>query len=92
MLKGTVLKEMGVYRLIVGESVRDPEMKGNVYIIYNKETDVVEEEVTYAPQAFNYLEQLSAEWDARIHSEELEAAEADGNVAAVASLRDGYKH
>ncbi len=91
-MEGNVIEQRGVYQLIVCPSVRKPDASGNYYIVYNTVTDVVEEEVTYAPQAYNYLEQLSAEWDARKHSEELETAEADGKVSAVASLRQEYEH
>ena len=88
----SILDTRGVYEIRVAPSVRNPELKGNYYLIYNTVTDVVEEEVTYAPQAYSYLEQLSAEWDARVQSAELEELEKDGDVAAVASLREDYNH
>jgi len=88
------LHTVGVYDLLVGRSLREPDRVGNIYLIYNSETDVVEEEVTYAPQAYNYVEQLAAEWDARIQSAELEEEEADGKVKSIGSLRKtgAYEH
>lgn len=93
MVQDNVIETKGVYQLIVGKSIRNPEKVGNFYLIYNKETDVVEEECTYAPQAFAYMEQLSAEWDARVDANALAKAEANGSVKVVASLRKpGYDH
>ena len=91
-----IIDQRGVYQLMVGRSVRDSSLEGaaNRYLVYNTVTQVFEEECWFAPQAYNYLEQLSAEWDARKDSEELEAAEEKtGKVAAVASLREKvYEH
>lgn len=90
-----VMASRGVYEILIGMSVRDPDSQGKRYLIYNTVTDVVEEECWFAPQAYNYLESLSAEWDARVDSAALEKAEREtGKVAAVASLRadKAYEH
>lgn len=88
----------GVYQLVIGPSVRSsgPEGEANRYLLYNTVTDVYEEECWFAPQAYNYLEQLSAEWDARMDSAKLEAEEEKaGKVVSVGSLRSkasAYDH
>lgn len=95
-MKEHVVETRGVYQILVGPSNREEGKHANMYLIYNTETNVVEEECWFAPQAYNYLEQLSAEWDARIHSAQLEAEEEKaGKVVSVGSLRskaDEYEH
>jgi hypothetical protein len=94
--KRRTIDTRGVYQLVVGPSVRDSSEDGAAvrYLLYNTITGVYEEECWFAPQAYNYLEQLSAEWDARHDSAELEAEEeAAGKVVSVGSLRaKSYEH
>lgn len=87
----SVLETMGEYELLVGPSIRDESIIGDVYLIRNTVTGVIETEDTLAPRAFGYLEQLSAEWDAQFQEKELAEEEAKG-VIPVGSLRQGYEH
>lgn len=88
----TKLSSIGVFDLLVGPSIHT---KGdgnycdsNLYLIYNRETCVVEEEVKYSPQAYSYLSQLSTEWDNRIDGMSYTEA---GTIAANAITRIGAK-
>jgi len=78
-----VLKELSTYVLEVGESITGDE--GSVYIIKNKDTEVIETETRILPQAYGYLEQLQAALDATMDMQ------ADVPLSPVFNL-DSYKH
>jgi len=57
----SVLQEKGEYKLIIDLSKEDNQW---CYKVVNKETEVVEAETRILPQAYKFLEELSAALDA----------------------------
>lgn len=72
-----ILEEKGFYRLIVGTSTEDNEL---CYKIIHNEHGVVEAETRILPQAYKFLEDLSAALDASIALEEEDSIKPHGNV------------